>query len=116
MTDELRNSEVDAEDSMMVVTEQSRIERPMESGVDLKMSMQQPQENQERLAKIDEEEQNYYTPYDGEDDFQCYIRLCPRNNAILRCFGVYGHDFPLAQHKGAAAEIAYEFMKNHPRH
>ena len=64
----------------------------------------------------DQEEQNYYTPYDGEDQFQCYIRLCARNNAILRCFGVYGHDFPLAHRKGAAAEIAYEFMKNHPRH
>ena len=64
----------------------------------------------------DEEEQKYYTPYDGQDEFQCFIRFCPRNKSILRCFGVYGHDFPVAQHKNAAAEIAYEFMKNHPRH
>ena len=34
----------------------------------------------------------------------------------FRCIGVYGHNFPLSQHKNAAAEIAYEFMKNHPRH
>ena len=64
----------------------------------------------------EEEEQHYYTPWDGEDQFQCFIRFCPRNKAILRCLGVYGHDFPLSQHKNAAAEIAYEFMKNHPRH
>ena len=73
-------------------------------------------DNWAEKMNCDKEEQNYYTPYDGEDQFQCYIRLCARNNAILQCFGVYGHDFPLAHRKGAAAEIAYEFMKNHPRH
>ena len=32
----------------------------------------------------EEEEQHYYTPWDGEDQFQCFIRFCPRNKAILR--------------------------------
>lgn len=60
------------------------------------------------------EERPYETAYDGQSGFQCFEKSCLNGQAIVRCFGDYGHDYPLSQ-KTAAAEVAYQFMKSHPR-
>ena len=59
-------------------------------------------------------EQPYFTPYDGQNGFQCFERQCSRGNDLVRCFGQYSHDYPFTG-TSSAAEVAWEFMKNHPR-
>ena len=62
-----------------------------------------------------EQEQSYSTPFDGIKGFECLERKCAGGKGIVRCAGEYGHNYPLWGHHGAAAEIAWNFMKNHPR-
>ena len=63
----------------------------------------------------EDEEHSYQTPYDGNHGFQCFEKTCARNKAILRCFGDWGHDYPVPGHYNIAAEVAYKFMLDHPR-
>ena len=67
--------------------------------------------------KCSEEEIFYETPYDGQNDFYCLERKCPeQGNAIVRCFGNWGHEYPLAEDKKyVAAEVAFKFMMDHPK-
>ena len=62
-----------------------------------------------------EHEQSYPTPFDGIKGFVCLERKCAGGKSIVRCAGEYGHNYPLWGHPGAGAEIAWNFMKNHPR-
>jgi len=68
-------------------------------------------------AKMDceAEEKHYSTPYDGQNNFHCFKRQCAGFKAILRCFGDYNHNFPLPHHPNVAAEVAWKFMRHHPR-
>ena len=70
-----------------------------------------------RAAKMncEAEEKHYSTPYDGQNNFHCFKRQCAGLKAILRCFGDYSHNFPLPHHPNVAAEVAWKFMKHHPR-
>ena len=63
------------------------------------------------------EEEVYETPYDGIKGFECFERKCEKGKSIVRCFGEYDHNYPLwnQAHHTASAEIAWNFMKNHPR-
>ena len=39
-----------------------------------------------------------------------------QGNAIVRCFGNWGHEYPLAEDKKyVAAEVAFKFMMDHPK-
>ena len=41
---------------------------------------------------------------------------CEQGNAIVRCFGNWGHEYPLAEDKKyVAAEVAFKFMMDHPK-
>ena len=61
-------------------------------------------------------EEAYQTQYDGIDNFQCFQRKCERGTSLVRCNANYGHDYPLRNYENtAAARIAWDFMKNHPR-
>ena len=61
-------------------------------------------------------EEAYPTSYDGERGFKCRIRRCALDNALVRCTGDYGHGYPLWHiNPRAAAELAWQFMKNHPK-
>ena len=76
-----------------------------------------------------ETEEEYQTDFDGiggmkmeswadrkVGGFKCWIRRCAFDNALVRCTGAYGHEYPLIEHSNrAAAEIAWKFMKEHPR-
>lgn len=73
-------------------------------------------ENWAQKMDCNEEEHHYSTPYDGQNNFHCFRRQCSGMKAILRCLGNYGHNFPLPHHSNVAAEVAYKFMRNHPRH
>lgn len=50
--------------------------------------------------------------YNGHSSLRCVERSCKNGKAILSCLGEFGHDYPP---RGVGEEIAYEFMKNHPR-
>ena len=64
----------------------------------------------------EDEWQVYVTPYDGQSEFACFEKTCERGKSILRCTAEYGHDYPVPNsHYNIGAEVAYEFMKNHPR-
>ena len=71
--------------------------------------------NWAKQMECEDTEENYPTFYDGQNDFQCWQRHCKNGKDILRCIGSYGHDYALPGHSTVAAEIAYEFMKSHPR-
>ena len=64
----------------------------------------------------EQEESHYPTTFDGERGFACLERKCALNNSIVRCTANYGHGYPLwhISHR-AAADIAWNFMKNHPK-
>ena len=55
----------------------------------------------------------YPTPYDGENGFECFERKCSKGRSFVRCVGNQGHTHPLSG--SSAAEVAWTFMKNHPR-
>ena len=58
----------------------------------------------------------YKTPYDGVDNFACKVWTCEKETqAIVSCTGDFSHEYPLHSNHYASAEIAFEFMKNHPR-
>ena len=62
------------------------------------------------------DEEAYPTQYDGIDNFQCLQRKCERGTSLVRCNANYGHEYPLWNYENtAAARIAWDFMKNHPR-
>ena len=63
------------------------------------------------------EEEIYETPYDGIKGFQCFKKECFQGTEIVRCIAEHYHNYPLwhEEHHEAAAEIAWNFMKNHPR-
>ena len=62
------------------------------------------------------QEEDYPTDFDGVNGFKCWVRACANDNSLVRCIGDYGHDYPLRDysHK-AAAEVAWQFMKAHPK-
>ena len=61
------------------------------------------------------EEERYETDYDGINGFECFERKCYKGTVIVRCIGEHGHNYPLWDYEGAAAEIAWGFMKSHSR-
>ena len=60
-----------------------------------------------------QDEESYPTPFDGEGGFQCYERKCESGRSFVRCVGDHGHWIPLTG--SSAAEVAWNFMKNHPK-
>ena len=65
-----------------------------------------------------ESEEDYPTGYDGVGGFRCWKRNgCANDNSLVRCVGAYGHDYPLdsPDTHTAAAEVAWQFMKAHPK-
>ena len=58
-------------------------------------------------------EEPYPTLFDGEGGFQCFERKCESNRSFVRCVGDHGHWIPLTG--SSAAEVAWNFMKNHPK-
>ena len=65
------------------------------------------------LAMKCQDEEPYPTPYDGENGFECFERKCSSGRSFVRCVGNQGHTHPLSG--SAAAEVAWNFMKNHPK-
>ena len=67
-----------------------------------------------RHQEIEEEE--YPTDYDGQENWQCFERLCPSGQSLVRCTGNWGHDYALPpNHYEITSRVAYKFMMNHPR-
>ena len=53
----------------------------------------------------------YLTGFDGENDFQCYQRICPDERNIVKCFGNWDHIYPVGWEKiYVASEVAFQFM------
>ena len=70
------------------------------------------------VMKCSMEEMLYPTLYDGQNNFFCFERKCQdhRDNAIVRCFGNWGHEYPLSENqKYVSAEVAFKFMMEHPK-
>ena len=64
----------------------------------------------------DIEEEEYPTDYDGQNNWQCFERLCANGQSIVRCTGNWGHDYALPPHHyDITTRVAYKFMMNHPR-
>ena len=61
------------------------------------------------------ENEIYVTPYDGQYNFQCLEAKCSNQKSIVQCTGDFGHAYPLPFDVNVATEVAYQFMKNHPR-
>ena len=57
----------------------------------------------------------YPTEYDGIDELKCTQSLCANEKSIVHCNGQWGHQYPLTGNASASAEIAFKFMKDHPR-
>lgn len=69
----------------------------------------------EAIGTCDAQETLYETPFDGEKNLQCWQRKCS-GNSIVRCFGDWGHQYPVAENKKyITAEIGWKFMAEHPR-
>ena len=70
-----------------------------------------------KAMKCGKKEKSYPTPYDGEDKFKCFERKCKNDHSIVRCSGKFTHVYPLSPSANSdkATELAYQFMKNHPR-
>ena len=71
------------------------------------------------IMNCDENEESYVTDYDGQNEFRCFERKCGSSNGVkktsfVRCIGDQTHDYPFSG-TSAAAEVAWAFMKIHPR-
>ena len=61
-----------------------------------------------------DEEKPYFTPNEGQNGFKCYQKNCDQGIDIVRCTGEFTHDYPFTG-TTIAAEVAWDFMKTHPR-
>ena len=59
------------------------------------------------------DDEEYQTPMDGVDGWECIENKCDNDTAVVACKGDYGHQYPFDQDVLQATRIMWSFMSNY---